>query len=544
MPTPPHAPRSAHAPRTALRGPTRPGTARTHAPTHRPVPPGLAAIYVRISQDRNGAGLGVDRQERECRPLAARRGYPPERIVLYDDNDKSASNGRRPGYERLLADIASGRVTYVVAWHPDRLHRRMDELERWIDAINAAAVDVETVKGGTVDFTTPTGRMVARQLGAIARYESEHKSERLTSKHQQLAAAGKRSGGGLRPFGYDRTGLKLVPEEARVIREAARRVLRGESLRSIATDLGERGVRGTLGKPFTTSSLRHVLVSARISGRREHRVRAQSVNGRGAGLRVGTITAKAEWPRIITPEDSDKLRRSFADPARRRRPGDSIRRYVLTGLVTCGKCKAPLQARAQGPDRPEYRCPSLPGVAGRGCVRVNAEPVEELVLRGVVKKVATRRSTAALIRQHTAGAAEAERELNAVDALLADLAARWANGRVTSAEWDAARAPLDVRRIAAEEALADMDGTAVLADVPKPLTYEALIAMPVSRQRAIVQTIVRGIAVHPVRVRGGGFDPERVRIRWFDDRPTRPPTLRQRRAAILAEQRPQVRRRR
>ncbi|MER5688882.1 hypothetical protein [Streptomyces sp. NPDC002205] len=33
-----------------------------------------AAIYCRISQDRGGAGLGVARQEEDCRALCARLG--------------------------------------------------------------------------------------------------------------------------------------------------------------------------------------------------------------------------------------------------------------------------------------------------------------------------------------------------------------------------------------------------------------------------------------------------------------------------------------
>ena len=52
-----------------------------------------AAIYVRISQDRGGAGLGVERQEHECRALAQRLGWTV--VDVYCDNDLSAFSGRR-----------------------------------------------------------------------------------------------------------------------------------------------------------------------------------------------------------------------------------------------------------------------------------------------------------------------------------------------------------------------------------------------------------------------------------------------------------------
>ena len=79
-------------------------------------------IYVRISRDKTGGGLGVARQEADCRALAARHGL----IVLhvYVDNDMSAYSGKpRKGYRKLMADIEHGRTDVVVAWHGDRLHR-------------------------------------------------------------------------------------------------------------------------------------------------------------------------------------------------------------------------------------------------------------------------------------------------------------------------------------------------------------------------------------------------------------------------------------
>ena len=44
-----------------------------------------AAVYVRISRDREGAGLGVQRQEQDCRELADRLGWHV--VGLYCDND-------------------------------------------------------------------------------------------------------------------------------------------------------------------------------------------------------------------------------------------------------------------------------------------------------------------------------------------------------------------------------------------------------------------------------------------------------------------------
>ncbi|MDP9613100.1 recombinase family protein [Streptomyces demainii] len=66
-----------------------------------------AAIYVRISQDRGGAGLGVARQEEDCRALCARKGW--DVVDVYPDNDVSAYSGApRPKWQELLEDINEG----------------------------------------------------------------------------------------------------------------------------------------------------------------------------------------------------------------------------------------------------------------------------------------------------------------------------------------------------------------------------------------------------------------------------------------------------
>ncbi|MBC7462720.1 MAG: recombinase family protein, partial [Actinobacteria bacterium] len=46
------------------------------------------AIYCRISDDREGSGLGVARQEEDCRALANKRDWSVEQVFV--DNDISA----------------------------------------------------------------------------------------------------------------------------------------------------------------------------------------------------------------------------------------------------------------------------------------------------------------------------------------------------------------------------------------------------------------------------------------------------------------------
>jgi DNA invertase Pin-like site-specific DNA recombinase len=179
-------------------------------------------VYCRISDDRAGGGLGVERQRKDCVQLATVLGW--QVIDTYTDNDISAFSGRRrPEYERLLADLTSGRIDAVVTWHLDRLNRSPVELERLIPLLERHSVQVQTVTAGVIDIGTPGGRAVARTLGAWARVESQHKSERLRAKKLELAMLGAINGGRNRPYGYAADRLTVIPAEAKILRELMRR---------------------------------------------------------------------------------------------------------------------------------------------------------------------------------------------------------------------------------------------------------------------------------------------------------------------------------
>lgn len=190
-----------------------------------------AGIYVRISDDTEGLRAGVRRQVEDCRELCELLGW---RVVdVYEDNDRSAYRGkRRPEYERMLADIAAGRIDAVAAWHVDRLTRHPRELEEFIEMAEHAGVRLATFDR-EIDLSTKDGQFHARILGAVARKDSDDKSRRIRRKHEELAREGKVGGGGHRPFGFETDRVTVNSVEASLIREAVERLLLGESIRSV-----------------------------------------------------------------------------------------------------------------------------------------------------------------------------------------------------------------------------------------------------------------------------------------------------------------------
>jgi DNA invertase Pin-like site-specific DNA recombinase len=469
-----------------------------------------AAIYARISKDPTGNELGVRRQEADCRALCERLGIDIG-AVFVDDNISASVGKPRPAYDRMMADLSAGAFDTIVAWHPDRLTRHPRELEDLIDTLKAAGATVQTVMAGEYDLATASGQTVARIVGAIAKGESLQKSERLRRKHEELAQRGRNSGGGTRPFGFEADRVTLRKSEVKIVRELARRVMAGESLRSLAIDLDRRAVPTVSGGRWSTQVLRHLLMSGRIAGLREHR--------------TGTFTA--QWPAIISVDDHRRVVAilSDGDRALRRRPAG---RYLLTGgLGVCGLCGTALVARPRGDGHKAIVCASGPNFHGCGKIRALSDPeagvvdgkfrtVDELVIRAVIERVDSPQFST--MAAPTDGDDDDDRALEAlarVDQRLQELAAMWAAGDLDRPSWAAARRHLETERQSLNNVIRRGARRQAIATVQRSGTLrEAWPDMNLDQRRAAIAAVIDAVVIGPAVKGRNFFDPDRVSIRW------------------------------
>ena len=470
-----------------------------------------AAIYCRISKDREADGLGVERQRRDCEALAGRLGWTVS--ATYTDDDFSAYSGKpRPAYRDLLAAIEAGTVGAVLAWHPDRLHRSPRELEGFIDLVERHGTAVQTVTAGAYDLTSPTGRMQARIVGNVARFESEHKSERLRRKMDELADAGQPHVGGQRPFGLRRVmgpdghpgrpvAYEIVPAEAELIRAAYSAILDdGRSVRSILADWKARRILTTKGNQWLPGPLRRMLTSAQLAGLRERHV-DRDPKARAA-RRGDVVVSKVKVPAIVTPERWRALCALLRDPGRRTVQSNA-RVNLLAGFLVCGRCGKRLVGRPRGDGTRRYVCPQKE-LGGCNGVGILAEPTEAEVLARVLAVLDTPLVRDALAAEPTTDPVGERAE---AEGRMAELAGDYAAGQITRAEWQAARAVL-AERLAATP-------TPVRSGVRLPVNVgEAWPTLDLEQRRQIMGAVVESVTIGAA-VRGrNSFDPERVAITW------------------------------
>jgi site-specific DNA recombinase len=461
-----------------------------------------AAIYARISKDRDGTESGVRRQVDECIQWAAAHNVTV--AETYIDNDISATNGRRrPEYERMCADVKQRRRDGVIAWHLDRLHRNPIEFEQFIVLIESTGIEVRTVSGGDFDLSTSDGRTMARVVGAFARKESEDKSRRIKAQKRQRASDGKRVSGGRRAYGYNADHSQLQLEEAAIIKEAALRALAGESIYSICVDLNGRGIRSATGGQWGGQVLKRILCSGAVSGQVEH---------------LGEIVSKGDWPAILTPTQTTQLRRKLQVQDRPGGQPRAPRRYPLAGIVFCGRCGAKMVGKPRASGARTYFCAK--GVSGAGCNKTVsvAERLEILIADAVLYRLDTPELQRKLI-----GAAAQDDEANALQTEidrsqqeLDELAEAYGDRKISMREWLLAKSPVEERQLDATRRIGRMMGSSVLQEYvgnAEHLRAQWSNLAP-ARQRTIISTLISRITVNP-GVRGSTkFDPSRYDVSW------------------------------
>jgi len=128
----------------------------------------------------------------------------------------------RPGLVELLGYVRAGDTVVVVAL--DRLGRSLSGVIRTVETLTERGVLLRSLREG-IDYSTPTGRMLAGIFAALAGYERELMHERAAAAREAARARGRHTG---RP-------ARLSPDQVRQVR-----ALRagGESIADLVRSFG------------------------------------------------------------------------------------------------------------------------------------------------------------------------------------------------------------------------------------------------------------------------------------------------------------------
>lgn len=496
------------------------------------------AIYCRISDDPRQKEAGVGRQKADGLDLSERRGW--DVVGVFTDNDIQVlrPGAARPDFDRMMAAIARGEVTRIVAYGLARLVRNRRERAELIEFLARHRVSITLVKGGEIDLTSAAGRAVMGLLGEMDTMESEIKAERVARASLERAEEGRASAhvlyGWRREYVRTDTGAVLswqdVPCErtAPVVARIVDELLERRSLREIANGLNADGIlppRRHLREVNGLEDRPALKVADRWQTSTVRKVALRPANV-GVRMRDRQEFGEAAWPAIVDREKHDRVVALLTDPGRTT-VKSGLRKHLLTyGIGVCMNGHPLRVHAARRSNRPThtpqvmYACDTSHHGGGTACVGRNQAKVDALVTDVVVGRLSLPDAVDLLAREDTDAADARDRAAHA-RAKLAQLQDDHDEDAIDREQylrgtkrWRAVLAEAETQSMRAVQGVDPaLVGRLCGADARTVWDDE----LTISQRRALMIALGTVVTIGPSTTRGARFDPTAVVVRFGQD---------------------------
>src|SRR5215207_8431161 len=323
----------------------------------------VAAIYARVSSERERQDETIQSQTVGLRELAAARGLLVCEDLVFEDEGFSGATLTRPALERLRDRAAEGAFEILLCHAPDRLARRYAYQVLLLEELARVGVEVvfakEPERGGT-----PEDELLRQFQGMIAEYERAQIAERTRRGKLHRARGGSQAVMSGAPYGYRYVKKaehcdaywEIDELEAQVVRDVfARYVQDGTSIGDLARWLTRRGVRTRTGKTVWDRSTVWAMLrnpayrgqaafgKTKTAARHGGSTRTTRARGERHGRRLTRHDQPAEtWtfipvPPLVTEETFELAQARLVENARFARR-NTKELTLLQGVLVCREC--------------------------------------------------------------------------------------------------------------------------------------------------------------------------------------------------------------
>ncbi len=266
----------------------------------------------------------------------------------YVDRDLSGKDMNRPEFQRMLADIKSGRINAIVVTELSRLNRKVKDFCEVYDFFKDHKVALFSLREN-FDTSTAIGELMLIQAMSFAQYERQTIVDRIKRGARARAERGLANGYvplGFRPVPHRPNYREVDEKEAIYVEMIFRKFLELKKLSPLLQHLNQNGYvtkefvtkKGVKagGNKWTISSLYSVLTNRAYIGEREINKHARGVRQSDLSEDDKYFFVDAHWPAIVSEDlfyDVQNLLEQNRKKARR-----YIHQYRLTGIIFCSEC--------------------------------------------------------------------------------------------------------------------------------------------------------------------------------------------------------------
>lgn len=233
------------------------------------------AIYSRKSKF-TGKGESIENQIELCKQYI-RTHFPNcanDGILIYEDEGFSGGNTERPKFKKMINDAKAKKFSVIVCYRLDRISRNIGDFAKLIEELETLKIAFVSIKE-QFDTSSPMGRAMMYISSVFSQLERETIAERIRDNMHELSKTG-RWLGGTSPTGYVSESvenvtvdgkikkackLKLVAEEAEIVRQIFEKFLETNSLTKTETHFIQNGYKTKNGLKFSRFALRNILTN-------------------------------------------------------------------------------------------------------------------------------------------------------------------------------------------------------------------------------------------------------------------------------------------
>ena len=391
-----------------------------------------AALYARVSSNRQDVDLSVSAQLRALKEYAKANGYSVARE--YVDEAESGRVADRPQFREMIEEGSKPKAPFdvILVWKFSRFTRKREHAVAFKSQLRRKGIRVVSITEQAED--NATGRLLEGIIESVDEYYSENLAQEVVRGMREAALRGFFLGSKA-PFGYrkvkvsdgakERPTLEVDPATAPVVEEIFEKSLRGSGLKELCKELNERGVTNR-GKRWNKGGLHYVLRNEAYTG--------TAVWGRiSKGEKAqDPIRVEGAWPALVSRELFDDVQQAMSDRAPKvQRPARVGSPYLLSGLLRCGVCGKPYSAQgAKSGQFAYYICGTLfrEGAGTCSARYLNAPRLETFVVEKIRERILNEETIVALVQlvaeEIDAMAGELSGRLEVVEAELSDVRKR------------------------------------------------------------------------------------------------------------------------
>ncbi len=399
------------------------------------VPLTPAALYARVSSDRQDVDLSVAAQLRALRDYAKANGYSIARE--YVDEAESGRIADRPQFREMIDEGSKPKAPFqvILVWKFSRFTRKREHAVAFKAQLRRKGIRVVSITEQAED--NATGRLLEGIIESVDEYYSENLGQEVVRGMREAASRGFFLGSKA-PFGYtrvkvsdgmkERPTLEVDPVAAPIVKEIFESSRRGNGLAEICKDLNGRGITNK-GKRWQKNVIHYLLTNEAYTGTAVWGVKRKDEKA-GEPVRVENA-----WPALVSRELFDAVQQGLHQRAPTvQRPARVGSQYLLSGLLRCGVCGRSYSAQgAKSGQFAYYVCSSLFREGAGACTAryLNAAKVEDLVIEKVRERILTEETITELVtlvaEEIDALAGEVNGRLTAINSELSDVETRLEN---------------------------------------------------------------------------------------------------------------------